>query len=352
MKHGSSKHLVAPFPVFLIFHVIFLVSYFYFLLSCSRKLYTHSLSHASVPFFTYMRRKNTALRGSFGVRSNPTINNADHDPNTLANTMANYNAGFANSHSTQTSAFSSRSKSKSGDSYLDAFHPALQVNTNIGGKDGKSTEKKDSATPLIVGRKGSTVTMNDVKAADARKQSSSNIVTDVKNLNLITSSATNRKASLSNLNSNINKSKSTSITESAAFSPKTPSHRLTSLHNGMHNSMHGKKSISFNVTDIQKAAEAAAAYVNGLDTPNSPNSNSPFVARRRSALSTQSSYSFDAYAHLSEEQKKERMSTEVDEIIENFKEVHSLEAALKPKKSGKDLLNTLSASIYHSRSIF
>jgi hypothetical protein len=304
-----------------------------------------------------MRRKNSALRNSFGVRSNPTTNNSDHDSNTLANTMANYNAGIANSHSTQTSAFSSRSKSKSGDSYLDGFHPALQINTNninnstAGVKEsGKESVKKSNETPLMLGRKGSTVTMKDVKAADSRKQSSSNIVTDVKNLNLLNT----RKASTGNLNNSINKSKSTSITESTGFSPaKTPSHKLSSLHNGMHNSMHGKKSISFNVMDIQKAAEAAAAYVNGLDSAtNQENSNSPFIARRRSALSTQSSYSFDAYAHLSEEQKKDRLSTEVDEIIENFKEVHSLEAALKPKKSGKDLLNTLSASIYHSRSIF
>lgn len=76
----------------------------------------------------------------------------------------------------------------------------------------------------------------------------------------------------------------------------------------------------------------------------------PFHSRRRSAYST----GMDDFSKLTDEQKHDRMVNEVDEIIEELRETHSLENALKNmnRTSGGKLLDTLSSTIIHSRNLF
>ncbi len=139
---------------------------------------------------------------------------------------------------------------------------------------------------------------------------------------------------------------------SSAASAVTPSGRIPVIHNGMHNSIHGKKSIHFSSsTDIQAAAAAAVAFVNSLG-----GANAPFHARRISTLEMMNGKNKeedDEYSKLTDEEKHDRMVSEVDDIVQELKEKHSLENALNAKKyTGKFLVDTFASSVIHSRALF
>jgi hypothetical protein len=102
---------------------------------------------------------------------------------------------------------------------------------------------------------------------------------------------------------------------------------------------------------FQIAAVAAVNMMGNADDDGYFKGSKPFHSRRRSALA---GWRHDE-AELTEEQKRDRMVQEVDEMIYDMKEAHSLEKALTAKKHnphGTKYLDSLVSTIVQSRNLF
>lgn len=296
-----------------------------------------------------MRRKNAMLRVSFN--SKPQNGSEEPSPKTSQNTLANRGmramselsdlngSNLASAFNSKSKSISkSKSKSRSGD---------LEEN-RVGGVSFTTSPKAEKNQ-----KRATFVTTNEKE--EGRKS------IQPEKLSIAIPGDNRPKSSIS-------KSRSASrVRKNSSTDSVTPSVKMHSIHNGMHASMHGRKSITFGAMDIQAAAAgkdfslssplfpkhsfllAAVAAVGGLgEEPEKP------AARKRNnkTLSGKGAY-IPNILELDENEKKQIITDEVDDIIESMKEKHSLENALKSKKvKGTKLIDTLSAAIHHSRNLF